>query len=88
MDNKAVDEKMQNKMALESLVGSAGMRVFKADLNDLVLYADSEIVANKKGHITSEKLSKLNYDLGRKQGLEMVLNVLQGYEDELVDGRR
>lgn len=75
----------QNKLALQSLLESAGMRVLKADLSDLVLYADSEIESAKKTYVPDAKLAKFNYDLGRKAGLEMVLNTLQGYEDELIN---
>lgn len=74
----------QNKLALQGLMENAGMRILKADLADILLYADSEIDSCKKGFIAESKLSKLNFDLGRKAGLEMVLNTLQGYEDELV----
>lgn len=76
--------KHQNKLALQGLMESSGMRVFKADLSDLVSYADSEVDSCKKSFIPENKMAKLNFDLGRKAGLEMVLNTLQGYEDELV----
>lgn len=79
------EQKHQNKMALQSLIEASGMRVFKADLSDLVAYAESEIDSCKKGFIPENKMAKLNYDLGRKAGLEMVLNTLQGYEDELIN---
>lgn len=78
------EQKHQNKMALQSLIEASGMRIFKADLSDLMSYADSEINSCKKGFVPENKMAKLNYDLGRKAGLEMVLNTLQGYEDELV----
>lgn len=78
------EERHQNKLALQSLIEASGMRVFKADLSDLMLYSVSEIESCHKGFVPEGKLAKLNFDLGRKAGLEMVLNTLQGYEDELV----
>jgi hypothetical protein len=60
------------------------MRLFKTDLSDCVAYSDAELDGDKKGYIPDTKLAKLNFDLGRKAGLEMVLMLLQNYEDEIV----
>lgn len=80
------EEEYQYKTKIQSLIQAAGMIPFKADINDCVNYANGEIdkSKNKVGFISESGLSKLNYDLGRKSGLEMVLNILQGYEDDLI----
>ena len=73
----------QRKLALQGLMENAGMKILKNDLDDDWVYALNEI--NKaKGPVDHKALSKLNFDLGRKAGLEMVLNRLAGYEDDLI----
>jgi len=81
------EEQFQNKLALQGLMENAGMRIFKADLADDIAYADAQIngmLKNMSGYISEKGLNKLNFDLGRKAGLEMTLNRLMNYEDELV----
>lgn len=77
-----VDKQFQRKLALQELMECAGMREFKADISDDIAYVLANL--DVKGFITDDKLAKFNYDLGMKAGLEMVLNRLAGYEDELV----
>lgn len=79
-----LDEKYQRLTSVQSLMESAGMRVLKQDLADDLAYAEVEIESDKKNFINESKLAKLNFDLGRKAGLEMVLNRLDEYKDELV----
>lgn len=76
------DEKYQHKLALQELMECNGMRVLKADISDDVAYVQAQL--DVKGFVNDSKLAKFNYDLGMKAGLEMVLNRLAGYEDELV----
>ena len=80
MDKK--DSQFQRKLALQELMECAGMREFKADLSDDMAYVLANL--DVKGFITNDSFAKYNFDLGMKAGLEMVLNRLAGYEDELV----
>lgn len=84
MDKK--DQDYQERLKLQHFLESAGMQIFKAELNDDVDYASNEIdkSMNRVGFISAGGLNKLNYDLGRKAGLQMVLNRLASYEDNLV----
>lgn len=76
------DKLYQRKMALQELMGGAGMKSFKEDLADDMAYINANL--DWKGCINETGLCKLNYDLGMKAGLEMVLNRLASYQDELV----
>ena len=84
MDNAILDKEYQRKTTVQSLVESAGMRLFKEELNDALAYVDAEINSAKKGFIQSSRLDKLNFDLGMRKGLEMVVNILVNFEDEIV----
>lgn len=77
-----LDEEYQRKTTLQSLMQASGMRTFKADLADCVAEVQNKL--EYRGFINDSALNKLNFDLGRKAGLEMVLNLLQNYEDDLV----
>ena len=72
-----LDEEYQRKAKLDSLMSSAGMFVLKEDMADDMAYADGQIDSMKKGFISEAGLCRLNYNLGIKAGLEMVLNRLQ-----------
>lgn len=78
------DSVMQEKMAMSELMGCAGMKVFKADLSDDMSYVINEIGKVTKKSIDQKDLSLLNYNLGLKAGLEMALNRLANYEDDLI----
>lgn len=78
------EDQFQNRLALQGLMENAGMRILKADLADDMAYAMAELDKDMKGYVTEARVAKLNYDLGLKAGLEMTLNRLQNYEDELV----
>lgn len=79
------DATIQRKLMLQGLMENAGMRELKADLADDMAYANSEVEKMMKvGFISESGLNKLNYCFGLKAGLEMVLNRLAGYEDDLI----
>ena len=79
-----LDETLQRKLKLQSLMEAAGLVVFKEDIDDDMAYAESQINDSKKGFISESGLNRLNYNLGIKAGLQMALNRLANYEDELV----
>ncbi len=79
-----LDETLQRKLAVNSLMGSAGLTIFKADMSEDMAYVNAEIEKVTKRYIDNKSLSLLNYNLGMKAGLEMVLNRLANFEDELV----
>lgn len=69
-------------MALQELMSCAGMRTLKSDIGDDM--ASVLVFTESKGPINETGLCVLNYNLGRKAGLEMVLNRLANYEDDLI----
>lgn len=79
-----VEEQHQYKLAIQHLMESAGMRVLKSDLNDDIAFANAEVGRVTKKFVNQNSLAELNYNLGLKAGLEMVLNRLANYEDDLI----
>lgn len=84
MNQALLDEEMQRKLAIESLFKSQGYSLLKAELDNFIEYADGCVAEHQSnGPVSVAKLDKLNHDLGRKAGLQMVLNVIQQFEEEL-----
>ncbi len=80
------DVQMQRALGLHYMFDSAGFKIFEHDLSELKEYAEGQIQqSHNEGFYTADRLSKLNYDLGRKAGLEMVLNVITQLREELND---
>lgn len=77
-----VDEDTQRKLALNAFMENSA--VFKKQLYDYVAYAAEQVNTSlTNGAIDQKDLSKLNYNLGRKQGLEMALNIFDMFKEEL-----
>lgn len=72
-------DKQQKKAEMLSVVQA---NEFRSELDGFKQYAEEQIGKQDKA-LTSDGLCKLNFDLGRKAGLEMVLMLLQSYEEEL-----
>ncbi len=75
------EDSYQRKLGLQGFLDNS--KLFKEDLDDAIAFADAELASDIKGFVTAQKHDKLNFDLGRKAGLEMVLNLLQNYADDL-----
>lgn len=80
---KAADEKMARKQLLNSFLNSAGFHEFFSDLMEHVKGVEGQIEDNTRGYINASRLDVFNYNLGEKAGLKRVLNILEGYQEEL-----
>lgn len=79
------EEEFQYKIKIQSLLEASGFEIFKADLDGFMEFADAQTqIQLGKGHLSADGLELFNYNLGRKSGLEMVLNLLAQYAEELV----
>ena len=76
-------EPMQRKLALQSFMGGHGYKLFQEEMGNLEVWAEVERKKMEDGFITESGLSRLNYILGIKQGLERVQCVLSGVREEL-----
>lgn len=77
------DNALQEKMALDELLSCAGFKMFKEQFDSVVGYSDAQLINDKNKYVTSDALSKFNYDLGYAAGLKAVHNILKGFEDDL-----
>ena len=81
-----VDVEMQRKLALKSFLDNGGTPIFKRQLEDYLMFASEHVDASiKDGFVDQKDLCKLNYNLGRKQGLQMALSVFDMFVEELED---
>ncbi len=72
---------MDNQQKKAEMLSVLSAKEFRYDLAGFKEYAEEQIGDQDKP-VTPDGLCKLNFDLGRKAGLEMVLSLLQSYEDE------
>jgi hypothetical protein len=78
------DPDIQRKLGLQSFFQGSGYKIFREELDQLVLGAlDGINSIVKSGFVDEKKLAELNFKLGRKEALQKVLFVLEDMESEL-----
>ena len=78
---ETIDEKIQNKLALDAMFQSGGWLLFKERLNELFESNRYNIDKLTAGMVENESLQKFNFYLGEKKALQTVL----GIKDELYE---
>lgn len=74
---------MQRKLALKSLLESSGIKLFNEELQLHIDCVINKVDKHQSECVNLETLSELNYDLGKKAGLEIVLSILRSFKEEL-----
>ncbi len=77
------DDKLQRLLGLDSFFSNAGYKEFNEQVEGFVIYADTKVGEVLKNAVSPDDLERLNYNLGVRQGLQMVLNLIQGFKDDL-----
>lgn len=80
-----IDERQQRLEALHSIMGSAGIKLFVEEMNNLKLGMDSQLESYMHEPVDQNKLAKLNFQLGKKKAYEIVFEVLDSFREELED---
>ena len=76
---------MQRKFALKGLLESAGFKILVEDLSLYCQKVDNSVINRSSKPIGLDGLSNLNFELGEKSGLGIVLNLIESYKQELID---
>lgn len=77
------NDAMQRKEALNSLMGSAGMKILLEAIGDVQAGVDSQLESAMHEAIDQSKLAKLNFQLGKKKAYTIVLEILDSFKEEL-----
>lgn len=81
MEDALVDESLQRRIQIVSLLKSGGWKMFTEKLQDLRACYSADIQLLMTDAVNVEKLALLNMKLGRLQALHAVLAI----QDELVE---
>lgn len=74
---------MQRKLALKSLLESSGYKLFLKELELHLECVINKVEKHQSECVKLDVLSELNYDLGKKAGLKIVLSILESFKEEL-----
>lgn len=77
MDNQ------QRRLALKNFLSCSGFRIFMEDVKNFIDTNQNDIDKRLGKPISADELASLNQDLGQKCGMKSILNVLEGYKEEL-----
>lgn len=78
------DDVLLRKLALDSLFNNGGYKILEDELNSQKEYVDEQVDSDlRQGALDVADLHKLNYNLGRKSGLYLVLTILDNLKSEL-----
>lgn len=78
-------DKLARKLALSSFLGSPGFRLFAEEIGTNVEFNQNEIDKLTKCCVDPKQLCHFNYNLGTKNGMKIVLNILESFKEELKD---
>ncbi len=78
-----MDAQMNRRMALNSFLGSAIAKEYIKEVSTFSEGTASEIEAFLSKRVREDNVSELNFLVGRKAGLDWVLNVLKNFQEEL-----
>jgi hypothetical protein len=81
-----LDNKMQRKMSLARCLEN--IAPFKEELVEQLGAAKCNIEDMCRAKIDDKKLGELNVKIGELLGFEKILGILQGFEDELMEGKQ
>lgn len=79
------DKDLQRKLGIESLLSSSGFPILERELFELETCIEDSIAQQCKTSVSVNDLGVFNYDLGRKAGLAMALNILEQLREEVRD---
>lgn len=80
--SELLSEEETRKRAIRSFLDNRGFKLFKEELDSLFDGIKAEIELRTSQSLKMDELEKLNFDLGYKSGLQRVLYVLEGFEEE------
>lgn len=82
-----IDKEDQRKRAILALIEGGGWKLYKEFLSELKVTVDYQIGKLTSGAITDEKVSELNFCLGKKKALEDTFAIEEILKEELEEGK-